>query len=67
MAIHSALAKMKSDPVPVKKLSLPEMETVRSGTGEWNDKWKFTIKVICEAKGVLLDSSIETEILSDSE
>lgn len=52
---------MRSDPSPVKKLTLPEMGTVAGGgvgpgvATEWNEKWRFTVRAICEAKGVVLE------------
>lgn len=49
-AVHAALSRMPSDPVPVRKLTLPEMALRPT----WNDKWMFSIRATCEAKGVKL-------------
>ena len=58
-AIHAALAKMRSDPSPIVKLTLPEMGWrnggVAPGQEPWNESWRFSVRVTAEAKGVTLD------------
>ncbi|KAI5476767.1 hypothetical protein MNV49_007282 [Pseudohyphozyma bogoriensis] len=50
--IHGALAKCRSDPPPVERLTLPEMG---KDNGSWNEAWKFTVKATADAKGVKLE------------
>jgi hypothetical protein len=59
-AVHAALAKMRSDPTPLRKLTLPEMGWDNNGgwatgTSEWNEAWKFAVRATAETKGVLLE------------
>ncbi|KAM0747401.1 hypothetical protein T439DRAFT_383518 [Meredithblackwellia eburnea MCA 4105] len=56
-ATNSALVKMRSEPLSVERLYLPEMESGANNGGpeSWNEYWKFTIKATTDAKKILLN------------
>ncbi|SCZ96134.1 BZ3500_MvSof-1268-A1-R1_Chr8-1g10027 [Microbotryum saponariae] len=75
LAIHSALARMRSDPSPIARLTLPEMvlqgEGAHTSSGGrqklgstcadvgWTEHWLFTVKATAQAKGVILENGRE--------
>ncbi|SCV67189.1 BQ2448_5835 [Microbotryum intermedium] len=75
LAIHCALARMRSDPSPIARLTLPEMvlqgdEAHGSSGGRhkhggscagagWTEHWLFTVKATAQAKGVILENGRE--------
>ncbi|KAL8281247.1 hypothetical protein RQP46_006281 [Phenoliferia psychrophenolica] len=66
-AVHSALAKMRSDPSPVAKLTLPEMGWTGNAGDIWTETWKFTVRATADAKGVVLEDGKTGEEPEDSD
>lgn len=66
-AVHSALAKMRSDPSPIERLTLPEMGWSGPAGDPWNDTWKFTVNATAEAKGVILEDGKNGEEAEESD
>ena len=66
-AVHSALAKMRSDPSPIERLTLPEMGWSGPAGDLWNDTWKFTVNATAEAKGVILEDGKNGEEAEESD
>lgn len=43
----------------MRKLTLPEMREGKTGSGgeKWSERWCFSVRQVCEAKGVVLEGA----------